>query len=159
MNFKLTGAVAATILAISGLTACGGSDSSSSSGDYCGDLKSAQSNLSNIGSLDTVTPDKFNAVLDAVHKIADEAPADIKPSWTLLSSGFDSFKQILADAGLSISDLGDIEKGNLPGNLTIAKAQELAQKLQNIDTSGFSAAQTKIETEVKSKCNIDLNAS
>ena len=71
MNFKLTGAVAATILAISGLTACGGSDSSSSSGDYCGDLKSAQSNLSNIGSLDNVTPDKFNAVLDAVKKIAD----------------------------------------------------------------------------------------
>jgi hypothetical protein len=154
MNHKLTGAAAAAVLTLTGLTACGGGGSSAA--DYCPDVKAADAQFSGLSSPSELNEDTFSKLKDAVHKIADEAPDDIKPTWTSVDNALEELDNTLKDAGLSMDDFGDLTKGNLPPNMTIGQAQALAKKLQNIDTSALTSAGTKIQSEVKSKCNFQL---
>jgi hypothetical protein len=157
MTFKLTGAAVAAVLAISALTACGGSDNNASaSGNYCDDLKSANTQLTGLDNPLQLTSDKFNQIQQSVHDLADEAPDDVKPSWNALADAFDNLESTLSDAGLSIDDLANLAKGKLPKNLTIGQAQALGKKLQSIGSPALNQAESKIKAEAKKDCNVTL---
>jgi hypothetical protein len=91
-----------------------------------------------------------------VHTIAGEAPSDIKPSWTLIDTQFTFLTKTLSDAGVSMDDFAKLAAGQSPSDLDAAKMAELGAKLQQLDTAGLDSASTKIQNQVKSDCNIDL---
>jgi hypothetical protein len=153
---KLLGAATAALLTATVLAGCGGDDKGGSSGGYCDDIKSTSSDLKDLGTNDAFTADKFNAIADAVHTIAGEAPSDIKPSWTLIDTQFTFLTKTLSDAGVSMDDFAKLAAGQSPSDLDAAKMAELGAKLQQLDTAGLDSASTKIQNQVKSDCNIDL---
>lgn len=152
---KILGAATAALLTATVLAGCGGS--SSSAGSYCGDLKVASTQLKGLGA-SSLAGDNFAAVITAVHKVAGEAPSDIKPSWTLISNEFDALQSAVTSAGLSMSDFGQLASGQTPANVDPAKLAALDKTLQGMNTSGLSAASDKIAAEVKKECSIDLNS-
>lgn len=153
---KILGAGAAALMTVTVLAGCGGGDDSGGGGSYCDDVKTASTQLSDLGG-DAFTGDKFEAVNIAVHTIADEAPSDIKGSWTLIATEFDSLEQALSDAGLSMDDFSKLTQGGAPPSIDPAKLQDLQTALQGFDSQGLSDAANKIQTQVKSDCNIDLD--
>jgi cytochrome c556 len=62
----------------------------------------------------------------------------------------------MKDAGLTMDDFASLAKGQTPPNFDTSKLPALEKKLESFDTTGLTAASTKIQTEVKSDCNVDL---
>lgn len=155
---KILGAGAAALMTVTVLAGCGSSDSGSGSG-YCDDIKTASDQLSGLGSGSSFTSAKFDAVNTAVHKIAAEAPSTIKSQWTIVADQFDALIKAIGDAGLSMDDFSKLGQGGTPPSIDPAKLTALTNALKNFDAQGLSAATSKIETQVKSDCNLDLNKS
>jgi hypothetical protein len=170
--------LAAALMTLTALAGCGGDDNSAGDttgthggggqtstpppsvtqpafggGSYCDDLKSAKAQLSGLDG--NFTADKFTAINLAVHKIADEAPGDIKDSWTLVADEFDGLQKALSDAGLSMDDFSKLTQGGAP-SIDPTKLQALQKALQSFDTKGLTQATNKITAEVKSECGIGL---
>jgi hypothetical protein len=157
MNIKLTAAAVAAVLSMAALTGCGGTSGSSSSGDYCSDLKTASANLADLVKVQNLNQDTFNRLQDAVHNLAGEAPANVKGSWTLFDSQLTFLQNALNDAGLSMDDFGALAAGQTPSGVDAAKLLALTKKLNNFDTAGLNTASTKIQNEAKSDCHVDLS--
>lgn len=151
---KILGAGAAALMTVTVLAGCGGSDSGGSNG-YCDDIQTASNQLSGLGGSD-FTADKFDAVNSAVHNIAGEAPSEIKSQWTLVADEFDALTQALSDAGISMDDFSKLSQSGTPPSIDPSKLQALETALKDFDATGLSAAASKIQTQVKSDCNIDL---
>ncbi len=150
---KIVGTAAAALMTITGLAGCGGGDSG---GGYCEDVKTAQDELGGLDGAD-FTADKFDALTTAVHNIADEAPDDIKGSWTLLADQFESLESILKSAGLTMDDFGGLVQGNTPDGFDASQLQALETKLQSFDSQGITTATDKIHDQVLADCDIELN--
>lgn len=152
---KMVGIGVAGMMCVTALAACGGSDNSSS-GSYCNDIKSASDQFKGLSTTD-LSGDNFTQLNSAVHKIAGEAPGEIKGSWTLLGNQFDALQKAMDDAGLSMDEFNRVTQGDTSG-IDPSKLGTLGKALQNLDTTGVSAATEKIQTQVKNDCDIDLKS-
>lgn len=153
------GAVALA-LAAGGLTACGSGDSSnasSASGDYCQELKADQTYFS---SLDGNNPDlsKLDDLFQRIHTLAGDAPDDIASEWKTLDDTMTSIESALKQAGLQPSDLAAIQKGQLPAGVDLSKIQALAPKLQALSSKDVTAAASRIASNAKDTCGVDLTS-
>ncbi|MGI8701756.1 MAG: hypothetical protein ACR2JU_11225 [Nocardioidaceae bacterium] len=152
---NIVGLSVGALMCATALAGCGGSDSSSAN-SYCGDVKSAKTQFQGLSGAD-VFGQNFAELNAAVHTIADEAPSDVKASWTLLGDQFDSLKSAMDKAGVSMDDFSKLTQGDTSG-IDPAKLAELSKTLQSFDTAGITAASDKITAEVKKECGIDMNS-
>lgn len=154
---KRTLAIAAVSAVLStGLVACGGDDSSSASGDYCDQLKNADSAFS---ALDGQDVSKLEDAVDAVKEFADSAPDSVRDDWKVLADTFAQLEKALADAGIKLSDLADIQAGNMPQGADMDKLMALGEQMQDLGGEEAQKAADAIEANAKSECDIDLGAS
>lgn len=151
---KILGAGAAALMTVTVLAGCGGDDGGSGGG-YCDDLKSTKATITSLGDAD-LTQATFDKLTDNVHTIADEAPSDITDSWNTVAGALDTFTSALSDAGLSIDDLQKIGQPGVP-TPDPAALQALTTASQKLDSDALTAASDKINTEVKSECDLDLD--
>jgi hypothetical protein len=148
--------VGAAVLTVAGsvLTACGGGGSSAS-GDYCDELKS---DAAFFNDLDSSNPDltKMDEIFSRMHTLADEAPDDVADDWQTLDDAFSTVENALKDAGISASDLGDLQSGKVPEGVDASKLQALLPKLAALSSGDVSAASQRIASNAKDKCDVDL---
>jgi hypothetical protein len=147
------------MLAGTALTACGSDDSSSaSSGDYCSELKSDKAFF---GTLEGSDPDmsKLDEVFSRMHTLADEAPAEVAADWKTLDDAFTTIENALKEAGLKPSDLGALQNGQIPQGVDTSKLQALLPKLQSLSSGEVTEAASRIATNAKAKCGVDLTGS
>lgn len=152
---KIAGVGVASLLSVSALAGCGGS-SSSSSATYCNDVKAASNQFKGLSTADLANGNLAD-LFAAVHKIAGEAPSDIKASWTVLDTKFGALKAAMAKAGVSLDDFGKLTRGDTSG-IDPTKLAALATFFKNFDTAGIDTATKKITPEVKSECGFDLSS-
>lgn len=146
-----------SVLALSAslLAGCGGNSTDA----YCKELKTAKADFSGLSSS---SPDfaKFDQIISTFHKLAKDAPSEVKPDWQTLDGALTTLQKDLADAGLSMKDLGPISQGQLPAGMTQAQLQALAPKLQvafgKLENDKFQKASDKIEKHAKTTCKVDL---
>jgi hypothetical protein len=157
MRTRTPAVLSTLVLGASLLAGCGGGGNSTDA--YCKDLKAAKADFSSLGSS---TPDfnKFDQVISTFHKLAKSAPTEVKPDWQTLDGALTTLQKDLADAGLSLKDLGPISQGKLPDGMTQDQLSALAPKLQTafgkLENDKFQKASDKIEKHAKSTCKIDL---
>jgi len=157
---RTTAILSTVVLSASVLTGCGGGGGSSTDA-YCKDLKAAKADFSSLGSS---TPDfgKFSDVIDTFHKLAGDAPSEVKSEWKTLDSAMSTLQKDLKDAGLSFDDLGPISQGQMPEGMTQDDLTKLGPTLQKafakLDDPKFKKASDKIEKHAKSECNVDLGS-
>ncbi len=151
---KVAALSAAGLMCVTALAGCGGG-SSSSSDSYCNDVKSAASQFKGISGA-SLTGTNFTELNAAVHKIADEAPSEIKASWTVLATQLDALQGVLDDVGVSADDFSKLVQGDT-SVIDPSKRAQLGKALTSFDTKGITAASNKIDAEAKTLCHIDLN--
>jgi hypothetical protein len=156
MRTRTPALLSALALGASLLAGCGGGNSTDT---YCKELKTAKADFSGLSSS---TPDfnKFDQIISTFHKLAKDAPSEVKPDWETLDGALTTLQKDLADAGLSMKDLGPISKGQLPAGMTQQQLQALAPKLQlafgKLENDKFQKASDKIEKHAKTTCKVDL---
>lgn len=154
---KLFQALAGVILLGGALTACSGSDDGGDSGassDYCKDLRAAKSDLKTLADGDVA---EFDTALATMHKLADEAPGDIKDDWAVLDGAVTKIEDAFSDAGIELSDLEEIQAGRVPEGVDASKLASLGATLNDINSEKYTDASKNIEKHAKDTCNVDLN--
>ncbi|UPK73239.1 hypothetical protein MU582_12380 [Nocardioidaceae bacterium SCSIO 66511] len=153
---KRFAAVAATsVLALGGLTACGGSDDEADGDDYCGQIENAQSEFDGLESEDT-TIDQMSDMGDKLGDIADAAPDEISSEWKSLSGAVNDMVGILEDADVATDK---------PLSEAVTEAVTADPELQTKLTEplqDFQSAQSdveKVQDHAQEECDIELGDS
>lgn len=154
---RILSAVAAAALGLCLLTACGddSGDKAAGSGDYCKDLKSTKKEVDALKDGDFSDLQKTT---DAMHKLADEAPDEIKKDWDTLVKGVDKLVAALKKAGLDDADMATLQSGQIPDGVDMAALQGLMTEIQALDTPEFQKAGDAINKHAKDECDVDLQA-
>ncbi len=144
-------ALAALVLSVSSLTACGGSDSDA----YCKELKADKTYFDNFGSS---TPDfnKLDEAFNKFHSLADKAPEEVADDWKVIDDAVTTVQKALKDAGIKFSDLPKLQQGQVPDGVDTSKLSALAPKLQKLGGAKFEKAGNSIEKHAKSTCDVKL---
>lgn len=155
---RILSAVATAALGLCLLTACGddsGDKASGSGGDYCSDLKDAKKQVDALKGGDLSDLEKTT---DTMHKLADEAPDEIKDDWKTLVDGVDKLVAALEKAGLDDEDMATLQNGQVPEGVDMAALQSLMSEIQALDTPEFEKAGDNITKHAKDECGVDLQA-
>jgi hypothetical protein len=155
---RILSAVAAAALGLSLLTACGddgGDEAGDSSGDYCNDLKDAKKEVDALKDGDFSDLQKTT---DAMNKLADEAPDEIKDDWEILVDGVQKLIDALKKAGLDDDDMATLQSGQIPDGVDMAALQSLMTEIEALDTEEFQTAGDNINKHAKDECGVDLQA-
>jgi hypothetical protein len=155
---RILSAVAAAALGLCLLTACGGDDNGKAgggSGDYCADLKTAKKQVDALKGGDFSDLQKTT---DAMHKLAGEAPSEIKDDWKVLVDGVDKLVAALKKAGLDDADMATLQSGQIPDGVDMDALNDLMTEIQALDTDEFQKAGDNINKHAKDKCGVDLQA-
>jgi hypothetical protein len=155
---RILATVAAAALGLGLLSACGSDDggkAGGSSGDYCNDLKAAKKEVDALKGGDFSDLQKTT---DAMHKLADEAPDELKDDWDTLVTGVDKLVAALKKAGLDDSDMATLQSGQIPDGVDMDALTGLMTEIQALDTDKFQAAGDNINKHAKDKCGVDLQA-
>jgi hypothetical protein len=150
--------LAAVVLLGTSLTACSGSGSDekgSTSGAYCKDIAAAKPVFQDLASGDLSQLEKG---FTTFHRLADEAPADVKDQWRTLDDAASSIEKALQEAGLKFSDLPAVQKGQIPAGVDITKITTFAADLQKLNTAEFDDARAAITKQAKDSCDVELGA-
>jgi hypothetical protein len=154
---RILSAAAAAALGLCLLTACGddSGDKAGGSGDYCSDLKDAKKEVDALKGGDLKDIEK---TVDTMHKLADEAPAEIKGDWQTLVAGVDKLVAALKKAGLDDEDMATLQSGQIPDGVDMSSLNELMTEIKSLDTDEFQKAGDNINKHAKDKCGVDLQA-
>ena len=142
---------AVAALCASTLTACGGGTKA-----YCDDLREANKDFS---SLDNADFAKFDEAISRMHKLADEAPDEVKDDWKVLDGALNDLQAALKKAGLTTDDLAKMSQGQMPENFDMTKLQQLQEDMSSLGDQKFEDASNAIEKHAKDECNVDLGSS
>lgn len=152
---RILAALAVTTTLATGLVACGGDDATSSSSDYCGQLKKAKTVFD---ALDKQDVSKFDDAVKTVSDFADSAPDRVRPSWKVLDDALSELEKALASAGVKLSDLATIQAGKLPAGVDAAKLADLGSQIQKISSDETQKASDAIQKDAKDACKVDLSS-
>ena len=161
MKISLT--LAGVVLLGTTLTACGGGDGGNGGGggggnedDYCKELKSAQTTFAKVSGSDFGALD---SAIETFHTLADEAPSEVKSDWETLDGAFAKIEKAFKDAGIKMSDLGDIQAGKIPEGADVSKLSSLAGTFSEIQSDKVTKAQAAITKHAKDVCKVELGSS
>jgi hypothetical protein len=146
--------LAALVLALSSLTACGSGASSA----YCKELKSDKTYFD---SFNSSKPDfeKIDEAFKRLHSLADKAPDEVADDWKVLDGAITSITTALKDAGISFADIGKMQQGQMPKGADPQKLAALAPKLQELSGAKFDKASKAIEKHANDTCGVKLSGS
>ena len=155
---RILSAAAAAALGLCLLTACGddgGDKAGGSGGDYCSDLKAAKKQVDAVKGGDFSDIEKTT---DAMNKLADEAPDEIKDDWEILVDGVGKIVAALKKAGLDDDDMAALQSGQIPDGVDIVALQGLMAELNTATAEEFQAALENVNKHAKDECKVDLEA-
>jgi hypothetical protein len=131
----------------------GGSDPGSA---YCTALKDAKAKFKTLN-LTGLNDNQFKQVTAEFDALGAAAPAEVKDDWSTVSTALKQVYQVLADAGLSFSDLQSLSSGQLPKGVTAKDMAKVGKQLtKSMQGSGFQAAATRITAEAKAECGVNM---
>jgi hypothetical protein len=152
MTRNLALAAAGTLVA-GLLTGCGGGGGSDTS-SYCDSLKSSKKDFAEFSDGNLTG---FEDVIDTFHKLAKQAPDDISTEWATLDGAMVGIEDAVDEAGLALSDLEAIAKGELPEGADIDKLGSLVDGLDKMGSEDVDKAAEAIEKHAKDDCGVDLS--
>jgi hypothetical protein len=141
----------AGVMTIAALSACSGGDGPDS--DYCKDLEAAEPSLE---SLKSNGAEQLQDVFKVTHKLADEAPGDVKDAWETYDEAISSIEKALEDAGVGPKELASLQRGEVPDGVDQEKLRGLPATFQKLDSPAVAKASTQIATHAKEVCKLSF---
>ena len=145
-------AVVALLLLMSVLAGCGGGGKNS---DYCKDLEASAPKFVALKSNDT---SQLEDVFKASHRLAAEAPDDIKDDWAVLDKGMIEIEKAVKDAGIKFSDFAELQRGKIPEGVDVDKLQGLPAKFQKLNSPAFDKASRAISKHARDVCEVSFES-
>jgi hypothetical protein len=142
------------VMGLLGASGCSSHETSSQESAYCKDINQAQTNF---GDLDSSDYTKLGAAFAALHQLDQEAPSSVQKDWGVVDETITDLERAVDDAGLKLSDLGDITAGNVPRGVDRAKLQRIVHKAQALASSKVTSAASNIEADAHSHCGLDVS--
>jgi hypothetical protein len=149
--FNRPAAVVASTLVIAVLSACSGGDGPDS--DYCKDLEAAKPSLE---SLKSNGAEQLQDVFKVTHKLADEAPGDVKDAWETYDEAITNIEKALKDAGVGPKELASLQRGEVPPGVDQEKLRGLPATFQKLDSPQVAKASNKIAKHAKDVCQLSF---
>lgn len=151
-------ALASALIIAGVVTGCGGDNSSEASPteSYCDSLKEAKTEFKSLSEGDFA---KMDDAFKRAEEIGQDAPAEVKPDWEVLTGTISELRTALDDAGLSFKDLGSLQSGQLPEGVDQQKLMELGKKMEDFDPAKLQDASKAISKHAKDECGIELGSS
>jgi len=146
-----TRAVLASVMTIAVLGACSGGDGPDS--DYCKDLEAAKPSLE---SLKSNGAEQLQDVFKVTHKLADEAPGDVKDAWETYDDAITNIEKALKDAGVGPEELASLQRGEVPDGVDQEKLRGLPATFQKLDSPQVAKASNKIAKHAKDVCKLSF---
>lgn len=147
MKTKLAIAGAAVVALT--LTGCG-----NESAAYCEELESAQTQFESLSGSD---PSQLEEAFNTIHDLADEAPEEVAEEWAQIDEAIVEIEQAFEAAGLEVSELEQLQGGEIPEGVDAEALQEIPATLQAFGTQ-FSEASEPIQEHAASECDIELGS-
>lgn len=156
-------AVGAAVLALS-LVGCSESDDSNGSNDadagsaeaYCAVLTEVRDNVSALNFAD-ISQEEFDELTSDIERLEESASGTSQESWKLLGDTLGELDTSLEDAGVSISDLPQLEQGQVPNGVDVEKLAALSQSLQELlSNPKLADATEQLRASAERDCGIDL---
>jgi hypothetical protein len=141
--------IAAATLIAGTLTGCGGGTDA-----YCDSIKEAQSEL---GGLDDGDFAELDKAIDRIHEIADDAPDEVADDWEVLDGAVSDMETALEDAGIEMSDLEGLTRGEIPEGVDQEKLAALGEDLNAIGSAEVQEAADNIDKHANDECGVDLS--
>jgi hypothetical protein len=153
---KISLAVAGALMLASTLTACGGGDGGNDGedGDYCKDAQKASSSFEAFAKGDIT---KVESIFATVHTLAEEAPGDVEKDWKTLDDVILAIEKAFKGAGLKLSDLDDVQKGQVPEGADPSRLQSLPKDFQKLSDADYTGAAKRIDAHAKKVCKVTLH--
>lgn len=143
--------VASTALGASLLLGgCGGGTEA-----YCEDLRSAEEQFSSFGD----DAAQFEEAVATFRELGEEAPDEVADDWEAFLGAFDELEAALNDAGIELSDLEEIQQGNLPEGVSQEDLRALGTEIEALSDGTVEKAGSAIEEHAKTECDVDLSGS
>ena len=149
--FNRPAAVVASTLLLAVLSACSGGDGPDS--DYCKDLEAAKPSLE---SLKSNGAEQLQDVFKVTHKLADEAPGDVKDAWETYDDAISNIEKALKDAGVGPKELVSLQRGEVPDGVDQEKLRGLPATFQKLDSPEVAKASNKIAKHAKDVCKLSF---
>lgn len=153
---KIIPTFAAAIFVAATVSACSGGDDGDgggAGGGYCKDIAAAKPVFESLSQGDLTQLEEGFATF---HRLADQAPDDVKNQWQALDSAATSVENALKDAGLEFADLAGVQEGKLPEGVDMTKLTTFAADLQKLNNAEFSDARADIVKQAKDSCDVTL---
>lgn len=157
-----TGAALSLIL----LAGCGGGDGGDGGGDaagggsdYCTALEDARDEIE---ALDTGDAAALARVRELAGDLEKDAPEEVRGDWKVLNDLLVQIDETLAEAGLDMADLGQLQSGQMPEGVDQQKLQQAMQELSRTMSDlgpEFEKSGEDITRHAKTECGIDLDES
>ena len=147
---------AAAAVATATLSGCGdlnSSDLMNSMDDYC----AAVQDLKDSGLEGDMTSEKMSDLRGRLADLESMAPDSVAGDYATLVDGFDRLDAVLADAGLSISDMRDQETITQVMSQVSPEQAEAIRETFTAVGADLDAAGEVIEQEVQADCGITLD--
>ena len=149
-RMKISAAIAGTVLVGGAVAGCG---AGSGVDAYCKDVKKADKDFSALNGGDFSTLDQ---AFTTFHKLAAESPSKIKADWTVLERAITTMEKGFKDAGIKFSDLGELQKGNVPDGIDVAKLTQLSTTMSKFGDAKFKTASDNIANHAKDECKVNI---
>lgn len=144
-------AMFAVTLMLAVLSACGGGDGPDS--DYCRDLEAAKPALE---SLKSNGAEQLQDVFQVTHKLADEAPGDVKDAWETYDEAISNIENALKEAGVGPKELASLQRGEVPDGVDQKKLRGLPTTFQKLDSPEVTKAGHEIAKHAKDVCQLSF---
>lgn len=130
----------------------GGGGGGLAGGAYCDTIKGAKARLEALNGQNSMTfLAELGDVVAVLQQIDASAPADVKGSWDVIVAKVSAFANAVRQVGITPAQLQN------PSTITPQQAQALQAAGAQLDTADFKQATTKIESDVKARCGIDIS--
>lgn len=90
---------------------------------------------------------------DALHRLADRSPDDLRDEWQTLLGAVDAFAQTLDDLGVKPEDFVD---GQAPAGLDAATRARIANAASELSSQDVVEAANGIEQQARDVCKLQL---
>lgn len=133
------------------LGGCGGETEA-----YCEDLRSAEEQFSSFDDGDAA---QFEKAVATFRELGEAAPEEVADDWEAFLGAFDQLEAALEDAGIELSDLEQIQQGNLPEGVSPEDLQALGAEIESLSDGTVEKAGDAIEEHAQTECDVDLSGS
>ncbi len=129
------------------------SQAAAADSEYCQQLETSQDQFGSIARGDV---GQFDEAVAELRDLRKTAPPEIKPAWDDLLAPVDQLETGLNEAGLKLSDLEGLSRGEVPRGVNPRRLQKVAADLQGLNSAEVNEAATEIERYAVEECGITL---